>query len=76
MSSHARRSSPARNQRSRVLDVVPFEEEDDSPFVRAATGRGGVACALPVDRLARQVANRLTQKPDWSRSANDLLTNA
>jgi hypothetical protein len=26
------------NQRFRVLDVVLFEEEDESPFVGAATG--------------------------------------
>jgi hypothetical protein len=31
------------NQRFRVLDVVPFEEEDESPFVRAATGRADLA---------------------------------
>jgi hypothetical protein len=28
------------NQRFRVLDVVLFEEEDESPFVGAATGWG------------------------------------
>jgi hypothetical protein len=30
----------AGGQRMRVLAVVRFEEEDESPFVRAASGRG------------------------------------
>jgi hypothetical protein len=30
------------NQHFRVLDVVPFEEEDESPFVGLLAGRGGV----------------------------------
>jgi hypothetical protein len=27
----------------RVLDIVPFDEEDESPFVRLLQNRGGVA---------------------------------
>jgi hypothetical protein len=32
--------------RFRVVDVVPFEEKDESPFVGAATGRGGVTAGV------------------------------
>jgi hypothetical protein len=33
----------AAGQRFRVVDVVTLDEEDESPFIGAATGRGGVA---------------------------------
>ena len=33
------------NESFRVVDFVPFGEEDESPFGRAATGRVGVAHA-------------------------------
>ena len=40
-------------RRFRVLDVVPFEEEDESPFVGLATGRGGITAGAASRMLSR-----------------------